>query len=76
MINWVKMIRCTLDKIELDFNFRDYDFINLVKLQKKKKKTHINIHRQQKAKTGNAMQKLIKIDNNHLEGSTVVRAWD
>jgi hypothetical protein len=36
MINWVKMIRCTLDKIELDF--RDYDFVNLIKLQKKKKK--------------------------------------
>jgi hypothetical protein len=38
MINWVKMIRCTLDKIELDF--RDYDFVNLIKLQKKKKSTH------------------------------------
>jgi hypothetical protein len=42
MINWVKMIRCTLDKIELDF--RDYDFVNLIKLQKKKKKAHININ--------------------------------
>jgi hypothetical protein len=60
------MIRCTLDKIELDF--RDYDFVNLIKLQKKKKSTHQyswNLGNKLKAKTGNAIQKLIKIDDSN-----------
>lgn len=51
MINWVKMIRCTLDKIELDF--RDYDFVNLIKLQKKKKHTSIFMKLRQQIKGEN-----------------------
>jgi hypothetical protein len=45
------MIRCTLDKIELDF--RDYDFVNLIKLQKKKKHTSILMKLRQQIKGEN-----------------------
>jgi hypothetical protein len=45
------MIRCTLDKIELDF--RDYDFVNLIKLQKKKKHTSIFMKLRQQIKGEN-----------------------